>query len=177
MLSKIDVIVNPIRMRIIQYAAYNQPVTVTQIAQAIPDVSKATLYRHIRILTENEILSIVGEEKKRGTFEQSYALNLDKINVSGQESNSELQSLVYTILTKLIADFTQYFNGESANPFEDKVFVSTNTLDLNNDDYDDFTKEIFGVVEKYIKLPVKEKGETRMITIVSSPTSQARMED
>ena len=75
MQNKVDVILNPVRIRIIQYASQNQPMTVAQLANALPDVSKATLYRHLRILTENQILQVVGEEKIRGTFEQSYSLN------------------------------------------------------------------------------------------------------
>jgi DNA-binding transcriptional ArsR family regulator len=175
--NKVAVIFNPIRMRIIQYAAHNQPVTVARIAQALPDVSKATLYRHMRVLTENEILQIVGEEKIRGTFEQSYSLNVEKINASGQESRSELQTLVYTVLAKLISDFTRYFIADFVNPIEDKLFVSTNSLNLDNDDFDSFTKEIFSVIEKYSQLTVKENGKTRMITVVSSPEPQDETEE
>ena len=176
MKNKVDVIFNPIRMRIIQYVAHNQPVTVSRISNAIPDVPKATLYRHMKVLTENEILYIVGEEKIRGTFEQSYSLNIEKINPSGEESHSELQALVYSILSKLIADFTQYFSKDNANPTEDKVFVSTNTLNLDNDDFELFTKEMFAVVEKYSLFTTKENGETRVITVVSSPAEQEKEE-
>jgi DNA-binding transcriptional ArsR family regulator len=177
MQSKVDIIFNPIRMRIIQYAAHNQPVTVAQIVKVMPDVSKATLYRHMRVLTENEILQIVGEEKIRGTFEQSYSLNTGKINASGQESCSALQTLVYSMLTKLIADFTQYFSRDLVAPVKDKVFVSTNTLNLNDDEFDSFTRELFAVIGKYSQLPTKGNGKTRMITVVSSPVSQEETEE
>ena len=89
MRNKADLIINPIRMRIIQFASHNKPVTVAQIAQSIPEVSKATLYRHMRVLTDNKILTIVGEEKIRGTFEQSYALNIEKIDVDTKVLNLE----------------------------------------------------------------------------------------
>jgi len=165
---KVNIILNPVRMRIIQYVARNQPATVAQIAKALPDVSKATVYRHMRVLTESGILQIVGEEKIRGTFEQSYSLNLGKVRASGQESASELRALVYSILTKLIEDFTNYFDKEPVAPVEDKVFISTNTLSLNDGEFDDFTQELFAVVEKYSRLPAKPGGKTRMITVVSS---------
>jgi DNA-binding transcriptional ArsR family regulator len=176
MQNKVDIIFNPVRMRIIQYVARNQPATVAQIAKAMPDVSKATLYRHMRVLTENEIVHVVGEEKIRGTYEQSYSLNVGKINASGQESRSELQTLVYSMLTKLVADFTQYFNRELVTPVKDKVFVSTNTFHLNDDEFDSFTREMFAVVEKYSQLPTKANGKTRMITVVSSPVPQEETE-
>lgn len=177
MQNKVDVILNPVRIRIIQYASQNQPMTVAQLANALPDVSKATLYRHLRILTENQILQVVGEEKIRGTFEQSYSLNRSKINATGQESRSELQVLVYSMLAKLIAEFTQYFNRDLITPVEDKLFLSTNIFNLDNDDFDSFTQEIFAIIEKYSRLPVKENSKMRMITVVSSPVSHEETEE
>lgn len=177
MQNKVDVILNPVRMRIIQYAAQNQPMTVAQIARALPDVSKATLYRHMRILTENQVLQVVGEEKIRGTFEQSYSLNKGKINATGQESRCELQALVYSMLTKLITQFTEYFNRDLTCPVKDKLFLSTNTLFLDNDDFDSFTQETFAIIEKYSRLPFKDNSKTRMITVVSSPVSHEETEE
>ena len=167
--SKVDIIFNPVWMRIIQYVARNQPATVAQISRFMPDVPKATLYRHMRILTDSRILQIVGEEKIRGTFEQSYSLNAGKIRASGEESPSELRALTYSILTKLIADFTDYFNRELIAPLDDRLFLSTNTLSLTDEDFDNFTRELFEVVEKYSRLPVKANAKTRMLTVISSP--------
>jgi DNA-binding transcriptional ArsR family regulator len=177
MQNKVDVILNPVRIRVIQYVAHNQPVTVAQIAKALPDVSKATLYRHMRILTENGILQVVGAEKIRGTFEQSYSLNKGKINATGQESRSELQALVYSMLTKLIAEFTEYFSRDLISPVKDKLFLSTNTFSLDNDDFDSFTQEVFAIIEKYSQFPVKENSKTRLITVVSSPAPQEETEE
>ncbi len=171
MKSKADVIINPIRLRIIQYAAHNMPVTVAQIAGAMPDISKATLYRHVRVLVDNEILTVVGQEKIRGTFEQSYSLNLQKINSAGQESTAEMQALVYSMLGKLMEDFRQYFSTDTPNPVEDRLFVGANTLYLNNDSYDDFVQDIYAIVEKYSQSPADKNGKVRMITFVSSPAS------
>lgn len=171
MQNKADVIINPIRLRIIQYAAHNTPVTVAQIAEAMPDISKATLYRHVRVLVENEILIIVGQEKIRGTFEQSYSLNLQKINSNGRESMPELQALVYSMLGKLMEDFRQYFNTNTADPVADRLFVGANTLYLDNGSFDDFVQDIYAIVEKYSQAPADKNGKVRLITFVSSPAS------
>lgn len=176
-MEKVDVLLNPVRMRIIQYAAHNHPVTVGQIAGAMPDVSKATLYRHMRVLTENGILQIAGEEKIRGTVEVSYSLNVDKINASGQESYSELQALIYSMLTKVIADFAHYFSKENINPFDDGYFVSANALSLKDSDFDSFKKEVFAVVEKYSLMPAVDNSKMRMITVVSSPAASEETEE
>lgn len=174
MQNKVDVIINPIRIRIIQHAAHNGPLTVAHLAQALPDISKATLYRHVRVLVENEILQVVGQEKIRGTFEQRYSLNTQKFNPTGQESSAELQTLVYSMLAKLAHDFGQYFDSDTATPTEDRLFLATNTLHLDDHQFEQFIDEMFAVVAKYSQAPTSHNGKTRMITLVSSPSNQEK---
>lgn len=172
MQDQTDLIINPIRLRIIQYTAHNTPATVAQIAKAMSDISKATLYRHVRVLVENEILTVVGQEKIRGTYEQSYSLNLQKLNSAEQGNSSETQTLVYSMLAKLIEDFRRYFNSETANPIKDKLYVGTNALYLDDNQFADFTEELYTVVQKYSQTPSDKNGKARMITIISSPVQQ-----
>lgn len=51
--------------------------TVKEIRKALPDVPSASLYRHIKILTDSTILMVVGENRIRGTVESVYQLNKD----------------------------------------------------------------------------------------------------
>ena len=172
MQDKIELIIHPARMRIVQYAANHGCVTVAQIAKALPDISKATLYRHVRVLSENEVLQVVGQEKIRGTYEQSYSLNLEKIKPTGNETKAEMQSLVYFMLANLIESFREYFVTETSNPIQDKLFASTNTFYLDDSQFDAFIQEIYAPVEKYLQAPAQINGKSRMITIVSSPAMQ-----
>lgn len=173
MKKKADVVLNPVRMRIIQYAARHQPVTVDMMASALSDISKPTLYRHVKVLVENEILLVVGEKKKRGTYEQSYSLNLSKVTSTGQESSEDMEALVYSILAKLIEDFRQYFSQEGAKPVEDKLFVGVNTLYLDDSSFDRFVHDIYEVVSRYIQAPVGKEAKVRMISMISSPAYPA----
>ncbi len=177
MTDRAAIIINPIRVRIIQFTARNQPVTVARISEAMPDVSKATLYRHIRILTANGILHVVGEEKIRGAYEQSFSLIMEQVLSTGKESNDDVQALVYSILMKLVSDFTQYFSEAPVNPIEDKLFIGTNTLYLDDGEFDAFTKEVYSVVEKYSLMKASSKGKMRMITLVSSPVQREEETD
>ena len=177
MQDKVALIIHPVRMRIIQYAAGLECVTVAQIAKALPDISKATLYRHVRALAENEILQVVGQEKIRGTYEQSYSLNLQKIKPEKSETNTETYSLVYFMLANLIEGFRSYFDIETADPVKDKLFISTNTLYLDDSQYDAFTQEVYAAVEKRIKAPARTGGKPRMLTIVSSPADNDKAKE
>ena len=50
-----EVMLNPIRMRIVQIAAVNENISASAICEKMPDVPRTTIYRHIKILIDNEI--------------------------------------------------------------------------------------------------------------------------
>ena len=53
-MSKInEVMLNPVRMRIIQTLVAKQNMTTTEICEKISDVPRTTLYRHIKVLLDN----------------------------------------------------------------------------------------------------------------------------
>lgn len=68
-----DVVMHPVRLRIIQQLGGRQ-LTTAQLRQALPDVTQATLYRHIAALVDAEILAVVAERKVRGTTERTLAI-------------------------------------------------------------------------------------------------------
>lgn len=50
-------------MRIIQESAKGQTITANELCEKISDVPRTTMYRHIKILVDNNIISIVSEKK------------------------------------------------------------------------------------------------------------------
>ena len=70
------IMLNTVRMRIIQELSKVQNITATELCEKIKDVPRTTMYRHINILIDNNILSIVSEKKVRGSLERTLALNI-----------------------------------------------------------------------------------------------------
>jgi DNA-binding transcriptional ArsR family regulator len=70
---KEDLLLHPVRLRIIIAIAGRQ-MTAQQLADELPDIPQATLYRHINTLVEAGILSVVEERRVRNTIEKTYAL-------------------------------------------------------------------------------------------------------
>ena len=64
-----EIVMNPVRQRIFQYLLLHETGTVKEIRKALPDVPGASLYRHMKLLTESGILTVVGENRIRGTVE------------------------------------------------------------------------------------------------------------
>ncbi|WP_010297596.1 helix-turn-helix domain-containing protein [Clostridium senegalense] len=57
------IMLNPIRMRIIQTMSTSKSSTASELCEKIKDVPRTTMYRHINTLIDNNILSIVSEKK------------------------------------------------------------------------------------------------------------------
>ncbi|MCT8138290.1 helix-turn-helix domain-containing protein [Anaerobacillus sp. CMMVII] len=84
-MSKADVILHPVRMKIIQ-SLVKRPLTVQELMEWNPDVPQATLYRQLKVLTDSQVIYITDERKVRGTFERTYSLNNEKANISSPEA-------------------------------------------------------------------------------------------
>lgn len=56
-----SVLLHPVRLRIAQHLALHTQATVRQLGEALPDVPAASLYRHLRRMTELGVLEVVRE--------------------------------------------------------------------------------------------------------------------
>lgn len=140
-----EIVMNPVRQRIFQYLLLHETGTVKEIRKALPDVPGASLYRHMKLLTESGILTVVGENRIRGT-------------------------VVQTALLGLSASFARYFSGGGADPRRDMLLMTTCTLTLTDEEFTGFLTEINQTALKYMDIGVKEGSRQRQITLISSPT-------
>ena len=67
-----ELILHPVRIRIVQAAMDGATITTSELCARMPDISKATMYRHVATLVEGGLFKIVGEERVRGAVERSY---------------------------------------------------------------------------------------------------------
>lgn len=165
-----EIVMNPIRQRIFQYLLVHETGTVKEIRKALPDVPSASLYRHIKILTENGILKITGENRIRGTVESVYQLNKSALEIDDENGLS-----VQSALLGLSSSFAKYFASGKANPKKDMLLMTTCTLTLTDTEFADFLKEMNEVAMKYMNTSMKEESKVRQITLISAPVDEKEM--
>lgn len=170
-----DVLLNPVRMRIVQHLSYLKTATVGKLVELMNDVPRTTLYRHINMLCDRGLLTVVKEEKVRGTYEREYALNTDKLH-EDLEGNT-IEKSVYTLMVKLLADFEAYFKTQGTDPIKDRLFLAENTLLLSDTEFGQFTGELFAVVKKYMNFTAEPERKPRVISIISSPCNEKENSD
>jgi DNA-binding transcriptional ArsR family regulator len=72
--STADLVLHPVRLRILQAFLGGRHLTTGDLARELPDVAQAGLYRHVSRLAKGGVLEVVGERQARGAVERTYAL-------------------------------------------------------------------------------------------------------
>lgn len=160
-----ETIFHPIRVRIIQLLAGQEPLTVAGLAEKMSDIPRSTIYRHVSALYEMQVLRVASEQKIRGACEKAYTLSAGHTSApQGQEEN-----VVTALLAELLSDFSRYFRAPNAAPQQDQLFFSINALMLSDRELEAMKGELFGVMQKYLNFPPEKGRKTRKISIISSP--------
>lgn len=159
-----EIVMNPVRQRIFQYFLLHETGTVKELRKALPDVPSASLYRHVKILVDSSILTIVGENRIRGTVESIYQLNKDALTIEDENGNAVQMSLL-----SICASFARYFSSGNADPKKDMLLFTNCTLVLTDEEFSSFLSEINEIALKYMKVEATENSKTRQITLISAP--------
>ena len=162
-----EIVMNPVRQRIFQYFLIHETGTVKEVRKALSDVPGASLYRHMKILTDSSILTVVGENRIRGTVESVY-----KLNKKAMETEEENGNAVQMALLGICASFVRYFSSDHADPKKDMLLFTNCTLLLTDEDFSGFLSEINEVVVKYMKKEAAADSKTRQITLISAPANE-----
>ena len=160
---------NPVRMRIIQELSKRRSITATELCEKISDVPRTTMYRHINILLDNNILSVVSEKKIRGSLERTLALNIGEISKHNTLENASQNALGF--LMNRYVKFHNYFSGEKPNPAKDKIFLNNTIMMMDDNEFDQFLLELRGLLIKY-NFEIANGRKARDFSIISSPVEE-----
>ncbi len=161
-----EIMLNPIRMRIIQELTSVQSITATELCEKISDVARTTMYRHISTLINNNILVVVSERRIRGSLERTIALNIPELTKHNTIENATQNAFGFLICN--YAKFHKYFSGENPDPGKDKIFLNNTILMTTDDEFDQFLSELSELFKKYT-FEFSKGRKVRDISILSAP--------
>ncbi|WP_173916782.1 helix-turn-helix domain-containing protein [Halobacillus sp. Marseille-Q1614] len=177
--SKADLIMHPVRMRIIQCLAKDSA-TVYELLEMIEDVPQATLYRHLNELKKGKVIKVDTERKVRGTVERTYMLEKDGAWITADEavqmSNDEHLQMFMTFFVNLLRETENYFDGE-VDLTKDIYGFSQVDLHLTSDEWTEMRQDIKTLMIKYGSK--KKRENTRRVTMaqVFIPEARTKGED
>ena len=164
-----EVMLNTVRMRIIQETAKYENITASKLCEKISDVPRTTLYRHINILLDCNLLTVVYEKKIRGSLERTLALNVAEIKKHNTIENASQNALSF-LMGKYSA-LHSYFTGENPDPGKDKIFLNNTVMMMDDGEFDQFLSELRDLLIKY-SYENKAGRRPRDISIISSPAEE-----
>jgi DNA-binding transcriptional ArsR family regulator len=148
--STADLVLHPVRLRILQAFLGGRHLTTGDLARELPDVAQAGLYRHVSRLTEGGVLEVVSERQVRGAVERTYALRQENAWVDADAFAAlgrEGQSVAFaTFAAALMAAYDGYLTAGGTDPVRDGVSYSMNALWLSDEEHLDFLRDVAKLV-------------------------------
>jgi DNA-binding transcriptional ArsR family regulator len=124
-MDALELLLHPIRIRIVNAFSGDRTRTTSEVCARLPDVSQATVYRHVALLADAGVLEVVDERMVRGGVERHYRLDREQARLD-QQAVQEMtlgdhRRAFTAAMAALIADFGSYLNTGTAAPTEDLV--------------------------------------------------------
>lgn len=171
-----DLLLHPVRMRIIQSLLDGRALTTSDIRAYTPDVAPATLYRQVGILAEAGIIEVVDERRIRGAVERTYRLNLVAAQVDGAEvsrmSPDDHRRAFMAFVATLLADFDRYLERETVDPVADMVAFRQAALWLTDAELIELLQEVGAAISARIANPPGAGRVRRVLSTILVPSPE-----
>lgn len=167
-----ELLLHPVRMRIVRAFLGDRALTTGQLAERLPDVPTATLYRQVAALSAAGILEVAGERPVRGAVERSYRLRTEAASAGPEDAASwtvEQHRAAFTaFVAGLLADFDRYLDRGDVDLGRDVVGYRSVGLFLTDEEALDLVAELGEVLARREGLP-PEGRRRRLISRILLP--------
>jgi len=109
-----EILLHPQRLAITR-ALTQSELTTKQLAERLSDIPQATLYRHLALLLDAGIISVVAERKVRGTQERTYGLG-PKAVLTQEAFRTATPEDHYRYFATYVAGLLDHFGGYVRRP-------------------------------------------------------------
>lgn len=175
--SKADLILHPVRMKIIQKFITGEEWTTQQLSETLSNIPQATLYRHLNALLNAGLLDVVEERRNRGTVEKVYSLSKNAADLTPEDvteaSAEQHMELFLKYIASLVGEFGNYIGQNKYDMKKDGVLMRQTQLYLNDEDYSELIEDMKEWYRKYSNRPPGEGRRHRMLSTIVIPESQA----
>ena len=167
--STADLVLHPVRLRIIQALLGGRELTANQISAEIDDVSTATVRRHIATLEAGGMLRVADEQRVRGAMERTYALSADAREVTYEDLDrmtpAEHKRAFTAFVTGLLSSFDRYIDRGDIDFLRDGVSYRHNALWLSDEELREL---LTATRELYLPYAANGPGEGRVRRLMST---------
>lgn len=148
-MKRARLVLHPVRLRILQALAAGKD-TATGLAERLDDVPRSSIYRHLRLLVDAQMVAVAQTQRVRGVDERLYELgpraHLGADDVAGLGADEHLE-MFSTYAMTLIQDFSGYLErSRSPDLGRDRVGYTETVLHLTDDEFDQLAQKLQAAV-------------------------------
>jgi len=145
-MASADLLLHPVRLRIVKAFLGDQALTTTQLSAELDDVPAGSVYRHVALLTKAGVLQVVAEQRVRGAVERTYTLRLYAAQIQPGEvaamTADEHAHAFMAYVAGLLADFDRYLADGVSDPGKDGAAYRVAAMWLTDAELADFSRDL-----------------------------------
>lgn len=172
-MKKAELILHPVRMRIIQALVRGERMTAQALQQRLSDVPQATLYRHLKKLADAGVLRVAEEIPVRGTVEKVYELPAMGAEISVEElkqaSGDDHLTYFMQFAAGLISEYGRYLQGGQTDLVKDGVSYRQYPVYLTEEENLQLLKDIRSLIVKAMANEPAEGRRRRWLAVIDFP--------
>jgi DNA-binding transcriptional ArsR family regulator len=173
--SQVDLILHPLRLRIIESLVNSEPLTPQEMLKRLPGVAQATLYRHLKLLTDAGITTVAGEHPVRGVVERTYTLGAS-IGQTPQEmlnAGREDQFRYFArFVAVLLGQYGEYLSRDEFDLVADGVGYRQAPIYSTDEEFKELVGKLAAVLMEAYQRP-REGRKRRWVTTIIMPATEA----
>jgi hypothetical protein len=168
-MASLDLLLHPVRLRIVQALLGNRTLTTAQLAEELGDVPTGTLYRQIALLIKADVLRVASERPVRGAVERSYSLRVEATKIDPDElatmTTDEHANMFRAFVAGLLGDYDRYLNSGTPDLIRDGAGYTMAGLWMSDAEFAEFARDLQQVFQSRLD---NQPGEGRRRRIVAS---------
>ncbi|MHB8380283.1 MAG: helix-turn-helix domain-containing protein [Acidimicrobiales bacterium] len=176
-MTSADLLLHPVRLRIVQAFLGDRALTTTQLREEMPDVPAASLYRHVARLVDGGVLSLVSEHRVRGAVERTYILRTAAASISLDDltkmTPDEHRQAFLAYVAGLIGDFDRYLARETFDLLQDGVGYRLAGMWLDDAEFVELIRELVTVIQPRLANAPKAGRKRRILRTIFLPGAEA----
>jgi DNA-binding transcriptional ArsR family regulator len=172
-MTSAELLLHPVRLRIVQAMMGRTELTTKDLASRLPDIAPATLYRHVGTLVDGGVLEVVSERRVRGSTERSLRLREERASVDPgalELDDDALRAGFLAYLASLASMFDDYIAAPHGTLHDDLVSFRQLAVQATDEEWVSVLQRIRAAIEPLATRSTAPAGaRRRMLATVSLP--------
>jgi hypothetical protein len=168
-----DLLLHPVRLRIVQAFLGDRALTTGALAAELADVPPATLYRQVARLVDAGVLQVAAQRQVRGTVERTYVLRSSAALITPDQiarmSVDDMRQAFLAFVAGLLGDVDRYLARDDVDPVRDGASFRLAGLWLDDVEFAALLRELTRVLQPAAANPPRPGRKRRILATVVLP--------